>query len=637
MRTGAVYKREVDQMSAKHPSAGKYIRLGLFRNLNSFPELEERISALPDKDDKGKAFEVFAEFHLATKRRNDFKEIWPLAAVPRGVRGELGIRLEDYGIDGVCLNHLGIYDVYQVKFRSHGSVLNWANVSTFYGLADSDKIDSKILFSNCADVVPVIKERKGAVFILGDKLDELSPEDFKQFEAWLEGGRIQTPKKEPRPDQLDAVKAINEELEKGDRASCIMACATGKTYVALWTLHALWTIEERPDKTLVFVPSLALLAQILDDWRKEGALFKYLCVCSDQTVDKESGDIKPADCGFKVTTEPGKVRRFLDSADDLPKIVLSTYQSSPVIKEALAMRGDGFDLGIFDEAHKTAGRLGRNYSLGLRDCEIPIRKRLFFTATPRHCSPVQRTPEDELVQLYSMDNPAVYGRQVYTLTVRDAIRKDIICPYRVLISTVTTAEVHEVLVKGDLIRARQVANQIALRDAIEKYQIKKVFSFHSSVASAQSFVSKGSEGIGTHLEPDFECHTIDGEISAWERKDILRAVEHADKAILSNARCLIEGVNLPGVDCVALFSPWKSRINIAQAIGRAMRKAPGKEVGYVLVPVYIELDEDCEQAARRSNFDVALDVLQTLKEQDEVLAELLREIVARKVSNIVNE
>ena len=166
-----------------------------------------------------------------------------------------------------------------------------------------------------------------------------------------------------------------KELEKGDRASCIMACATGKTYVALWTLHALWTIQERPDKTLVFVPSLALLAQILDDWRKEGALFKYLCVCSDQTVDKESGDIKPADCGLRVTTEPGKVRQFLDSADDLPKIVLSTYQSSPVIKEALAMRGDGFDLGIFDEAHKTAGRLGRNYSLGLSDCEIPIKDR----------------------------------------------------------------------------------------------------------------------------------------------------------------------------------------------------------------------------------------------------------------------
>jgi len=308
-------------------------------------------------------------------------------------------------------------------------VLNWADVSTFYGLADSDKIDSKILFTNCADVVPVIKERKGAVFILGDQLDELSPEDFKQFEVWLEGGRIQTRKKEPGPDQLDAVKAIKEELEKGDRPSCIMACATGKTYVALWTLEALWTIQERPDKTLVFVPSLALLAQILDDWREEGALFKCLCVCSDQTVDKESGDIKPADCGFKVTNEPWKVRRFLDSADELPKIVLSTHQSSPVIKEALAMRGDGFDLGIFDEAHKTAGRSGRNYSLGLSDCEIPIRKRLFFTATPRHCSPVQRTPKGELVQLYSMDNPAVYGRQVYSLTVRDAIRKKIICPF----------------------------------------------------------------------------------------------------------------------------------------------------------------------------------------------------------------
>ena len=120
-------------------------------------------------------------------------------------------------------------------------------------------------------------------------------------------------------------------------------------------------------------------------------------------------------------------------------------------------------------------------------------------------------------------------------------------------------------------------------------------------------------------------------MSAKVRNDILKGFKDADQAILSNARCLTEGVNVPSVDCVGLFAPLKSRVSVAQAMGRAMRKVDGKEFGYVLVPVYLESVEDLDTAARRSKFDVVLDVLQTLKEQDEVLAEELRQIVVRKV------
>ena len=171
--------------------------------------------------------------------------------------------------------------------------------------------------------------------------------------------------------------------------------------------------------------------------------------------------------------------------------------------------GESFDLGIFDEAHKTAGREGRSYAFALEDSNLPIRKRMFVTATPRHYNPHKRDQEGEAQLVFSMDNPQVYGCQAFCLTFGEAARRGIICNYKVIISVITSKMVTdellsrgEVMVNGNAIRARQVANQIALGDAVEKYGVKKIFTFHKTVKSAASFVAAGNEGIRTHL-PSF--------------------------------------------------------------------------------------------------------------------------------------
>ena len=169
------------------------------------------------------------------------------------------------------------------------------------------------------------------------------------------------------------------------------------------------------------------------------------------------------------------------------------------------------------------------------------------------------------------------------------------------------------LVNGDAVRARQVANQIALRDAIEKYGVQKVFTFHRDVKSAQSFVSAGPEGVGTHLNDDgravlprrpdqnelaapqrgptdrFQTFHVNGSMPTARRERELRDFRAAARAVVSNARCLTEGVDVPAVDMVAFLSPRRSRVDIVQATGRAMRRSPGKTTGYVLVPLYVEL------------------------------------------------
>ena len=439
-----------------------------------------------------------------------------------------------------------------------------------------------------------------------------------------------------------------------------MACGTGKTLVALWVAENVARASSPASsggvpaaRILVLLPSLALLRQTLHEWLRETSLpsLAYLCVCSDPTV-KEGIDAlttQQSDLDFQVSTDAASVRSFLDAPFAGVKMIFSTYQSASVVGAAM-QPGEAFDFAVFDEAHKTAGREGRNFAFALDDKNLSIRKRLFLTATPRHYNPHDRDREGEARLLFSMDNPAVYGPQAYRLTFAEAARRGIICGYKVIISVITSEMVTnellshgEVLVNGDAVRARQVANQIALRDAIEKYGVKKVFTFHRDVKSAQSFVSDGPEGVGTHLADvaadvrrlnsnspprhrnagmkaqslvtsaatnKFQTFHVNGSMPTARRERELRDFRAAARAVVSNARCLTEGVDVPAVDMVAFLSPRRSRVDIVQATGRAMRRSPGKTTGYVLVPLYVELTagETVEAAVNRAQFDEVWDV-----------------------------
>ena len=324
-------------------------------------------------------------------------------------------------------------------------------------------------------------------------------------------------------------------------------------------------------RILVLLPSLALLRQTLHEWLRETHLpsLAYLCVCSDPTV-KEGIDAlatQQSDLDFQVSTDTASVRRFLDAPFAGVKMIFSTYQSASVVGAAM-QPGEAFDFAVFDEAHKTAGREGRNFALALDDKNLSIHKRLFLTATPRHYNPQKRDKEGEAQLVFSMDNPEVYGTQIYRLTFAEAARRGIICGYKVIISVITSEMVTnellshgEVLVNGDAVRARQVANQIALSDAIEKYGASKVFTFHKTVKSAASFVANGSEGVRTHL-PDFKTFHVNGSMPTASREREMRDFRAAARAVISNARCLTEGVDVPAVDMVAFLSPRRSLVDI---------------------------------------------------------------------------
>jgi superfamily II DNA or RNA helicase len=623
-------------MLPKHHKTSFFLKSKLFDNLSSFAELEERISKLPTTTDIGDAFEVFAEAYFFTQKIEQAEEVWPFKSVPSSIREDLslGTNQQDMGVDGVYKTTSGTFNAYQAKFRSGRPSLTWREISTFMGLTDN--VNQRVLFTNCNDMPSVINDRTGFHCIRGNDLDRLDKNDFETILKWLQSGEVEVKRKTPLPHQDEAIKDVLTALKEGDRATALMACGTGKTLVALW-------VTEQMDcqNILVLLPSLTLVRQTLHEWLKETKWqhLSYLCVCSDPTVaSKELDSIKinQSDLDFAVTTDTAIVKQFFSQNTGGVKIVFSTYQSSNIVAEAMS-NNDSFDLGIFDEAHKTTGRADKKFGFALKDENLSIQKRLFLTATPRHYNLNKRNKEGDFDLAYSMDNPDVYGKIAHQLSFAVAARQNIICNYKVIISVVTSEQVNkemlkrgEVLIDGDIVNAQQVAHQIAFKEAINKYGIKRVFTFHKSVKSAKAFTGKDSEGIHTQL-PEFNTFHVNGKMSTAKREGVMIEFKNSDRSVISNARCLTEGVDLPAVDMVAFVSPKKSKVDIVQATGRAMRKDPhnpDKTHGYILVPLYLETTtgESIENAVDEADFGEVWNVLQALQEQDEVLADIIRQI-----------
>jgi superfamily II DNA or RNA helicase len=618
-------------MPCGHPRAGALIAAGLYRNLSSFRELEARIAALPEEIVRGDAFEIFIEGYLRTMPVFQCADLWLVGQVPLDIRRAFNLPADAKGIDGVFRTKDGRHVPYQVKFRIGRAKLGVAEVATFLGL--TERASDRLLVSNANRCASDVENRDGLRLLRGSDFDELSLEDLSAIAAWLEDLPAERSRAVPREDQAKALACISDALLTHPRATVVMPCGTGKTLVQLWAAERL-----SPKTVLVLVPSLALLSQTLGEWCHHtswGDRFEYLCVCSDPSVSAEQDAIaiRSTDVPFHVDTDPGIVRRFLNRpATDAVRVVFSTYQSAPVVAKGLQGLWP-FDLGIFDEAHKTAGLVGGTFALALDDARLRIRKRLFFTATPRHFDIRHRDREGDFT-VVSMDDAAVYGPRAYAQTFADAVALGIICDYRVVVAVVDPAEVdsfaihHGVtLVRGDRQATRWVATQIAVSKAIRSIGATKIITFHSRVKQADLFASDTLRGIGQYLDGFIVDH-VNGAQRVGDRKDILSGFRDARRRLVTNARCLTEGVDLPAVDMVVFSDPRRSRVDIVQAVGRAMRRPRDgvKTLGYVVVPVLLAPHEtvDLAAACAGTDWEDVIDVLAALREQDARLDEIIR-------------
>ena len=447
------------------------------------------------------------------------------------------------------------------------------------------------------------------------------------------------PHASPRPHQNLAITDVTNGFKGNSRGQLIMACGTGKTLTALWIKETL-----TPKTTLVLVPSLNLLAQTLSEWAKNSlSPWQYLCVCSDDTVNKL--DDQPistvGDLPFEVTTNPADIAKFLTLGGE--RIIFSTYQSSAQVAKAQEQSGVLFDLVICDEAHRLTGKTDADYATVLDEKKIVGQKRLFMTATPRTYTTAAKTKaEDRGVEITSMDDEHVYGPVLHKLSFGEAIKQELLSDYRVLIVGVTDPQVQDLIDRRELVSvndsvntdARTLAAHIGLAKATKDYNLKRTISFHSRIKSADQFAKdhlKILDWLPDTHKPSGNTWTgtISGAMNTGDRRRLIKQLSLDDEdrhALLTNARCLTEGVDVPSLDGVAFIDPRSSQVDIIQAVGRAIRRSKNKEIGTIVLPVLIPTDSDAEEALEDTAFKPIWAILNALKSHDDDFASELNNL-----------
>ncbi|WP_277099864.1 DEAD/DEAH box helicase [Corynebacterium riegelii] len=471
---------------------------------------------------------------------------------------------------------------------------------------------------------------------------------------------------EPRPHQQEAIDKVMEGFSTHDRGKLIMACGTGKTFTALRLAERVAEDNGGRARVLFLVPSIALLAQTLREWTAQARLdLKSFAVCSDNKASRQAEDIASYDLEVPVSTNGKDIAdRFASGrrAKGL-NVVFSTYQSLPAVHDALAEGLDDFDLVICDEAHRTTGvtLAGADESnfVRIHDADyIKAARRLYMTATPRLFDDTVKTKADEhSAEIASMDDEAIYGPEFHRLGFGEAVDKGLLTDYRVLVMTVDEDVAAEAMARNtqEGMNLTTASAMIGAWNALAKRSgklqgtkggfdegatpMRRTVAFAKDIKTSKLIASTYPGLIASHQETlhehaatnDVSLHNVDlsvavqhvdGGMNAMERGNKISwleaSMDEEETRILTNARCLSEGVDVPGLDAVIFFNPRNSMVDVVQSVGRVMRKSEGKDYGYIILPVAVPPGKSPSEALNdNTRFKMVWQILNALRAHDD--------------------
>ncbi|MEE2845109.1 MAG: Helicase associated domain protein [Gemmatimonadota bacterium] len=589
---------------------------------------------------KGKFFEPVVKMILETAPEflSQYRKVWLWDDYPD--RGGA-----DLGIDLVAEDKQGERVAIQAKCYAPDGKLTWHDLSTFYGDAMGRAEIKQLMLVTTTDNVSrnAKKQLAGAqkpcaIWTRSDLLKLGIPPRTRLKDL----GRAPRAKRfKPRRHQKTAIRKTLDHLKKNKRGQLLMACGTGKTLVGLWIKE-----EMSVKRTIVFVPSIALLRQTWLEWSQHcSKRFYSVAVCSDERATSRGTDAlvsSPSAVGLPPTTDPDVIAKALDVRG--PIVVFSTYQSSEVVEEAIKKSGRSFDLMIADEAHNTTSAGLTAFTRPLYDDHIPSKRRIFLTATPRIVSKrTHRRAEEEGYDIHSMDDTEVYGQVAHKLPFSEAIKKNLLTDYEIFVVGVDDSDIADAIqeraflkIDSSEINGEELAAHIAIHRAMKKRGTRRMITFHSRIKQAQTF-SKNVPLVKEWLRKNRRLHApkvwgdaVSGEMPVVQRERVLArfdALDDGECGIVSNARCLGEGVDVPTIDGISFVQPKRSPIDIVQAVGRAIRKSKKKEgTSTIILPVPILGTADPTDTIKSSAFETVWRVLEALRAHDDVLAESLDEL-----------
>lgn len=629
--------------------------------------------------DKGTKFEVLIKnWFLSDKLYCDnIKKIWLWEEFP--YKDQLGGK--DTGIDLVILTEEDEYWAIQCKCYDETTQISKKDIDTFISTSskhfevenETVTFSSRLFISTTNKWSSVAEEtlKNQNIPINRISLNDLenSNVDWGKLYIGQTGTNARREKKQIRDHQKDALKATHEHFKNADRGKLIMACGTGKTYTSLKIAE---NETDGNGMILFLVPSIALLGQTLREWTNDVEEKLYpICICSDARITKkvnESDDNTTSviDLALPATTKVKNVVKQLEKIKDKEglKVVFSTYQSIPVIAEAQKELSEKlgttqqFDLIICDEAHRTTGvsLAGEDESnfIKVHDNEfIKSKKRLYMTATPRLYDDNSKSKaEQNNAYICSMDDISMYGEEIYRIGFGKAVQLGLLTDYKVLILSLNHQQIPkdiQALISNGEIEfkiddasrlmgcinglSKQVLDKEGIVRASDPDPMKRAVAFCRDIKTSKAITSNLNEFSETYVSAlkedvqekmvDVSSKHIDGSMNALEREDLLNWLKEDSEnekecRILTNARCLSEGVDVPTLDAVLFLSAKNSQVDVVQSVGRVMRRAEGKKYGYIIIPVVIPANKKPEEAlGDNKTYKVVWSVLNALRAHDD--------------------
>jgi len=617
-------------------------------------------ASAPTEREKGTYFErLIKDFLMVDPTYSpNFSAVWTYAEW-----AELqGMDKRDAGIDLVAqLRDETGYCAIQCKFYDAGHRIQKSDIDSFFAASGKAHFMRRLIVDSTrrdwsehaeAELVgQTIPTQRIGLHEL-----ESSPIDWR---VYTPNHITLNPKKQLRPHQQAALAAVKAGFSTADRGKLIMACGTGKTFTALKIAEQL----AGADKHILFlVPSLSLMSQSITEWTIESTTpLRAYAVCSDNQVGKRKtsddlADLTAHDLAYPATTNAQKLAaKMAQPPQGHMTVVFSTYQSIQVIADAQQHYGiPAFDLIICDEAHRTTGAtlagLEESNFVKIHDpAVIAGAKRLYMTATPRIFGDTAKTKaNEEDVVLASMDDPALYGETLYTLNFSTAVQQGLLTDYKVLVLAVDETLVsatlqtrltdeNSELILDDVAKIIGCYRALAKLDlhtdvVADRHPMRRAVAFCRDIKSSKAIKTEFTKVVDDYLDSLAQENTptplhcevdhVDGTYHANARNRLLSWLkEPTDDTvcrILSNARCLSEGVDVPALDAILFLHPRKSQIDVVQSVGRVMRRAEGKHMGYIILPVGVPAGIPPEQALNRNEkYKVIWDTLNALRAHDE--------------------
>ena len=614
-----------------------------YNKINSWSDFKNLLDT-KTKQEKGQAFEELTKYYLQYNAvyTSKLKQVWLLKEVPPSIIKKLNLPTNDQGIDLIAETVEGTYWAIQCKYlQEENQRLSHRAISTFVSLSTgiATHITYCLVCTTVDEYAKIYKGKTNIGFVNSDEWRKLDKDFFDWVRAKLIGKNIKRTPFKPKPHQVIALKEAKNYFlkENNNRGKLVFPCGAGKSLTGYWI-----TKELKSKSIIVAVPSLSLVKQTLEVYLREtnanNDKISWLCVCSDEGIGtNDDVAIYTNEIGVPCVTDKNFIAKWIKDNSTNKTIIFSTYQSGKTIADACKIANHEFDLGIMDEAHKTVGDKEKLFSHLLFDKNIKIKKRIFMTATERRYAGSSDT-------ILSMDDAEVYGDTFTQLSFKKAIEIGILSDYKIITLFISNNEVRKLIEKNAFVKplgkdwdneteARTLASLIAIRKAMTDYPINHAVTFHSSIKKAEAF--EQSQAVFSKVFPKYSkvnSYHVSGAMPTSVRGKIVDEFANSEKGIITNAKCLTEGVDVPNIDCVLFADPRKSKVDIIQAVGRALRKKEGKEFGYVILPVFTDANNK-EEIIESEEFKEVLSTIRALASNDERIIEEFKDISKGKKGN----